>query len=125
MSTRNGRGEHFKEGNKRAAQNHQASGKLQHFLQSLACPLLAGGVLPPFLEVSCGVKTLDCGVGSEAAGRRQMNRNITIRPGERKRSSFGDHRLAADFICLSQWHVGAFDRVAEVASYLQWFLLLK
>lgn len=58
------------------------------FFQSRACPLLAGGVLPPFLEVSCGIETLDCGVGSEAAGRRQMNRNTYIRPGEHKRPSF-------------------------------------
>lgn len=84
------------------------------------------GVLPPFLEVSCGVKTLDCGVGSEAVGRRQMNRDRTFGPGERKRPSLGDHRLAGDFsFCLCQWHFGAFERVAEFTSYLQWFLLLK
>lgn len=70
------KGGRFKEGNKFTGQNCQASGKQQHFLQNLECPLLAGGVLPPILEVNRDVKTLHCGVRSETAGRRQMNRNI-------------------------------------------------
>lgn len=57
------RGHILKEGNKFAGQNYQSSGKLQHFLQSLECPLLAEVVLPPFLEVSCDVKTQACGAG--------------------------------------------------------------
>ena len=63
------RGAHFKEGNKSAGQNYQ-SGKLQHFLQSLECPLLARVVLPPFLEVSCDVKTQACGAGRRLGGGR-------------------------------------------------------
>lgn len=63
-------GSFYKEGNKFAGQNCRASGKLQHFLQSLECPLLAGGVLPPFLEVSCDVKTWNCGVGRQLGGGR-------------------------------------------------------
>lgn len=55
---------------------------------SLKCPLLAEGILPPFLEVSRDVKIPDCGVGSEAAGRRLMKRNTNIRPGEHRRSPF-------------------------------------
>lgn len=96
--------------------------KLQHFVFRVWHALFQLGVLPPFLELSCGVKTLDCGVGSEAAGSGRMNGDITIRPGESKRPSLRHRRLAGDFFCLSQWHFGAFDRVAEFASYLQWFL---
>ena len=64
------RGAHFKEGNKFAGQKYQSSGKLQHFLQGLECPLLAGMVLPPFLEVSCDVRTQACGAGRRPGGGR-------------------------------------------------------
>lgn len=37
-------GPYFKEGNKFAGQNCQASGKQEHFFQYLECPLLTGGV---------------------------------------------------------------------------------
>lgn len=63
-------GAHLKEGNRFAGQNCQASGKLQNFLRSLECPLMAGGVLPPFLEVGCDVRTWDCGVGRQLGGGR-------------------------------------------------------
>lgn len=59
---------------------------MQHFLQLLECPLLAGGDSASFF--GCDVKTADCGAGSEAAGRRQMNRNRNLGPGEHKRSTF-------------------------------------
>lgn len=66
----------FKEGNTFTGQSRRVSGKQQHFLQNLECPLLGGGVLPPILEGNRDVKTLHCGVRSETAGRRPMSRNI-------------------------------------------------
>lgn len=53
-------------------------------------PSLARGVRPPFLGVSCDVKTLGCGVGSGVARKGQMNGNSNTGPGQ---PPFEDHPL--------------------------------